>query len=384
LAVAVVAGALANKPGNGGEAWVRMSWLEGLLQLGVDAFLFEEIDPGGCVDRAGNPAPLEESWNRSWFEQVTASFGLGDRSLLVESADGRVCHGPDAAKEIAESSSILINISGNLSRPDIFSRFRRRAYVDLDPGYTQAWHDQGADLGLSRHNLHFTVGRGIGSPNCSITSGGFDWVPVSPPVVLSRWPATRCEGLDRFTSVASWRGGYGPLQYDGVAYGVKAHEFRKFADLPRRCPVAFELALSIHPADSADRLMLVNNGWDLVEPTDVAGEPFAFREYVRRSAAEFSVAQNVYVAARTGWFSDRSAVYLASGRPVLVQDTGYAPAWPAGEGVVTFRNMDEAVAGVGRLTRDYQEHQEAARQIAEDHFDAKIVLEGVLQRCGVT
>jgi hypothetical protein len=114
------------------------------------------------------------------------------------------------------------------------------------------------------------------------------------------------------------------------------------------------------------------------------GEPFEFAEYVRRSAAEFSVAQNVYVAARTGWFSDRSVVYLASGRPILVQDTGYTAAWPAGEGVVTFRNMDDAVAGAERLARDYQDHQEAARRIAEDHFDAKVVLEGVLQRCGVT
>lgn len=383
MAVAVVAGALANKPGNGGEAWVRLAWAEGLMQLGFDTYLFEEIHPSTCVDRAGDSAPLETSWNRRWFEEVTSTFGLADRSILIESTTGRICFGPDAAKEIAEDSAILVNISGNLKRPDIFARFGRRVYVDLDPGYTQVWHDQGMDLGLAEHEVHFSVGTSLGRPTCPIPGGGFEWLPVHPPIVLSRWPMTLRDDPDRFTSVASWRGAFGALEHGAARYGAKAHEMRRFWALPRRCAVEFELALSIHPADSSDRLALLENGWRLVDPADVAGEPFSFQEYVSRSAAEFSVAQGVYVSARTGWFSDRSVAYLASGRPVLVQDTGFDPAITTGEGIVTFRTIEEAVSGVQRITRDYQAQQQAARRIAEDHFDSRIVLEDVLLRSGI-
>ena len=187
----------------------------------------------------------------------------------------------------------------------------------------------------------------------------------------------------RFTTIASWRGPFGPVQSGGKTFGLKVHEFRKIIELPQRVPHAFEIALDIHPADQRDRDALERNGWRIVDPKMVAADPTAFRDYVQGSAAEFSVAQGIYVDTNSGWFSDRSVRYLASGKPVLVQDTGFGKRYPVGEGIVPFRTLDEAVAGADEIVRNYERHCRAARVLAETYFNSDLVLRRMLDEVGI-
>jgi hypothetical protein len=202
-------------------------------------------------------------------------------------------------------------------------------------------------------------------------------------VVLDEWPAREAGAFDRFTTIASWRGAYGPIEHAGGKYGVKAHEFRKMLDLPRRTGLPFEIALSIHPGDQRDRDALLAADWRIVDPRGVAGSADAFRSYVQSSGAEFSVAQGVYVDTNSGWFSDRTVRYLASGRPALVQETGFSRHIPTGQGLLSFRSVEEAAEGAARIVRDYRLHCRAARKLAEDYFDSNRVIRRVLSDIGV-
>jgi hypothetical protein len=188
----------------------------------------------------------------------------------------------------------------------------------------------------------------------------------------------------RFTTVASWRGPYGRVTHDGRTLGLKAHEFRKFVTLPIVTEHDFEIALDVDPADRRDIETLREHDWSVVDPLSVAGDPFAFRRYIQDSAAECSVAQGIYVETRTGWFSDRTVRYLASGKPALVQDTGFTATYPSDRGLVAFRTLEEAARGADLIMRDYEAHARAARAIAEEWFDSDKVLTGLLRGMGVT
>jgi hypothetical protein len=359
----VVGGALANKAGSGGEAWVRMSWIRGFEQLGLAVRFVEEL-AGDAVD----PVAVR------WFTDVTSRFGLDGRATLLHGGDAIV--GPSLGElETLAAEATLVNISGHVRSPRLLRAFRRRVMVDIDPGFTQFWHDEGlAGANVSGHDLYFTIGELIGRPGCPVPTGGIEWHAVKPPVVLGDWPATPGEELDRFTTIATWRGAFGPIEHEGRTYGVKAHEFRRFIELPQRSESAFEIALDIHPADDPDRHALAQHGWRIVDPRAVARHPDAFRDYIQGSSAEFSVAQGVYVGTQCGWFSDRTTRYLASGRPALVQDTGFSRTVPVGEGLVAFSTLGDAVAGAADIADRYDEHCEAARRLAEEHFDARRVL----------
>jgi hypothetical protein len=226
---------------------------------------------------------------------------------------------------------------------------------------------------IEAHDLHFTVGENIGVPGCRIPTSGVNWQTVRQPVLLDDWPLVPAENPTRFTTVANWRGPFGPIEFDGTTYGLKAHQFRKFIDLPRRSNHSYEIALTIHPDDETDLHALVDHGWCIADP-GIVDTPEAFRSYVQRSGAEFSVAQGTYVDTKSGWFSDRSVRYLASGRPVLVQDTGFSRNLPTGEGLVAFRTLEEAVAGADQIAGEYAAHAEAARALAEKYFSAERVL----------
>jgi hypothetical protein len=201
--------------------------------------------------------------------------------------------------------------------------------------------------------------------------------------VLEHWPAVPTLELERFTTIASWRGTYGPVEYEGKTFGLKVHEFRKFLELPQRAPGRFEVALDIHPDDAADRERLLQHGWVLTDPVEASGDPERFRSYIQASGAEFSVAQGIYVATNSGWFSDRTVRYLASGKPVLVQDTGFSRTLPASEGLVAFRTLDEAAAGATMIITDYERHARAARTIAEEFFDSDKVLGNLVEQLGI-
>jgi hypothetical protein len=386
MSLIVVAGALANKPGNGGAAWTRLSWALGLKKLGCEVYFVEQIAPQACVDASGTPCELDRSVNLAWFERITERFGLGQRSALIDEREGlAIGVGLREIAEIADAADLLVNISGHLTLA-LKPRFRRRAFIDLDPGYTQFWHAQGlAEHRLRDHHAYFTVGENIGTAECDVPTNGIAWRPIRQPVLLDEWPVTSRpdDAPVRFTTIASWRGPYGRVQHDGRQFGLKAHEFRKFVTLPALTGHRFELALDVDPADWRDVETLQRHDWTVVDPHGVAGDPHAFRRYIQASGAECSVAQGIYVETRSGWFSDRTVRYLASGKPVLVQDTGFGRAYPTGCGLVPFRTVDEAARGARRIADNYDAHARAARAIAEDYFDSDKVLGRLLDEMGV-
>jgi hypothetical protein len=386
MTVILVAGPLANKPGNAGGAWERFSWVRGLERLGCDVYFVEQIAPEACVDGQGKRTPFLDSANVSWFRSVTAWFGFGERSILLHDG-GRQSVGISWTRflEIAGSADLLVNLSGHLTLEPVLERIGCKAYVDVDPGFTQCWHaDADTPFTIPRHDFYFTIGERIGAADCPIPASDIRWQPTRQPVVLEDWPACLGGKCERFTTVASWRS-YGPVRYQGRTYGLKLHEFRKFLNLPRRTwkSLEFEIALDIHAGDDRDLASLRDNGWRIVAPASVANDPAAFRRYVQESAAEFSVAQGVYVETQSGWFSDRSVRYLASGKPALVQDTGFSRIFPTGEGVVPFRTLEEAASGAERIMRDYDRHCRAARAFAEEYFDSDKVLTRLLDEIGV-
>jgi hypothetical protein len=376
MTTVLVSGAVANKHRQGGSVWVRMSWAEGLRALGFDVVFVEEIDEETCVDEAGGRSSFEASANAAAFDAVMAEFGFAGSAALVESRSGRV-RGLAREDLLARTADavLLVNLGGHLRWAPLRDRMRRAAYVDLDPGYTQIWAAEGRDLGLHGHDLHFTVGANVGTARCPLPTGGLAWRPIRQPVVLDRWPVAN-GGFSRFTTVASWRGAFGPLRFAGRTLGPKAHEFRRLADVPGRTGLPFAAALDIHPADGADRLRLREGGWNLVEP-DTVSSPAGFARFVRESGGELSPAQAVYVHTRTGWFSDRTVRYLASGRPALVQDTGFD--LPVGEGLLTFSTPQEAGARAQAIVADYDRHAAAARRIAEEHFAHDVALAPLLE-----
>jgi hypothetical protein len=382
MTTAIVSGVIANKYLNGGAVWTRLNWALGLKKLGMRVYFIEQIGRESCVDAAGNVTSFTDCANLAYFREVVRQFGLAGSAALVYEG-GEQIHGATMSEllDVAGAADLLVNITGHLTLRPLMGRIRRKVYIDLDPGYTQFWHAAGSRL--EGHHFFFTVGENIGTPACSIPTAGVPWRPVRQPVVLEEWPVFAAGRRDRFTTVASWRGPYGPVRHGDATFGQKVHEFRKYVELPERVPGTFEIALDIHPADSKDLDSLRRHRWQVVDPRAVAPDPPAFRRYVQTSAAEFSVAQGIYVQTESGWFSDRTVRYLASGKPALVQDTGFSRNYPTGEGLVAFRTPQQAVAGAERILRDYDRHCLAARALAETYFDSDKVLGTMLQEIGV-
>jgi hypothetical protein len=383
MTTVMVSGVLATRHLNGGGAWVRLSWALGLQRLGFEVVFVDQIEPEACVDAAGRPADFASSANLAYFRAVTEQFGLGDSSVLVLGRGERT-HGLPFADllELAEACELLVNISGHLRVEPVLRRLRRKAYIDVDPGFTQFWQTAGV-LPVEGHDFYFTIGENIGRRSCPIPTGGICWRPIRQPVVLDHWQPSPEGDPNRFTTIASWRGPYAPIDFHGRTLGVKVHEFRKFLSLPSRTGQAFEIALDIHPADDRDRRRLLESGWRLIDPRAVAADPAAFRRYVWGSGGEFSVAQGVYVETGSGWFSDRTVRYLAAAKPALVQDTGFSRNYPVGEGLIPFRTLDEAVNGARSIERDYDRHCGAARTLAETVFDSDRVLGELAAEVGV-
>ncbi|MGN6189534.1 MAG: glycosyltransferase [Conexibacter sp.] len=381
-----VAGALANKHRHGGSVWVRLSWAEALRELGFEVLFVEQIAAADCVDAVGRPADFADSANAATFRAATEAFGFAGDAALVCSDDGRVVGmTQDELLDRLDDAALLVNLSGHLRWRPALELLPRRVFVDLDPGYTQIWHASGGDAaGLEGHELHFTVGANVGTAGCDLPTSGIDWRPIRQPVVLDRWqtPSETCREFTSFTTVASWRGAYGQPVWEGRSYGLKVHEFRRYASLPSSTGLPFAAALDIHPADAHDAERLRAGGWKLLDPA-LVGDVEGFRRFVRRSGAEFSTAQGVYVETRSGWFSDRTVRYLASGRPALVQDTGFSEHLPVGEGLLAFSTPQEARDGAHAIVADYARHSSAARTIAERCFAPAPALAPLLDAAGL-
>jgi hypothetical protein len=268
---------------------------------------------------------------------------------------------------------------GYLDDDDILSAAERRLFLDLDPGFAQSWKANGLADVLGGHDAFVTVGLNVGKPSCLVPDVGIDWIRTLPPVDVQRW---RCDesASGSFTTIGSWRGPFDPIDVDGCRYGLRAHQARVHADLPRRTGARLEAAIEFDSWDLEDRMRLKIGGWSLRDPRPLSRDLFVYRDYVQHSVAEFGIAKQVYVGLRSGWFSDRSACYLASGRAVIVTDTGL-PAWMRdGNGIRTYRDTDEAIAAIDEVRADPVRHGRAAREFAEEHLDARRVAQSVLER----
>jgi hypothetical protein len=374
-----VSGGLAQRPHRGGHAWVFLTWLLGLRRLGHPIVFVDRLE----ADWIGGP--VEGSVEARWLAEVMARFGLQDDWALLHDGGARTLGlARGDLHDRLDDAALLVNVMGYLDDPDLRARPARRAFLDIDPGWPQMWRELGLHDGLADHDAHVTVGTNVGRADCPVPACGIEWIATPPPVLLEQWPpapAPASGAGEPFTSVATWRGPNAPVEYGGARYGVRAHAFRPLAGLPRETGAAFHLALDIDPADAADRALLTEHGWQLEDPLAVAGDPVAYSDFVRASGAELMVAKDLYARSRSGWFSDRSACYLASGRPVLAQDTGFPAATDGG--LLTFVTAAEARAGVAELCRDPAGHARAARALAEERFDSDRVLGDLLERLGV-
>jgi hypothetical protein len=378
----VVAGSVAQRPGNGGHTWVFLQYLLGFRKLGWHVLFLDRLDPEMCIDEQGRPAGVEDSVNVAYLDHVFRDFGLGDRYAVFHEGGQTVGLARERVLDGVARSALVLNVNGFFDDEEVLAKAPLRVYLDIDPGFAHMWRALGLHDAFQGHDAYVTVGENVGSAECTIPTGGIEWITTAQPVVLDHWPAQRGPG-GAFTSVGSWRGPFGPVEYEGATYGLRVHEFRRFAELPRRVTQPLEIALDIDDADTRDVELLGANGWKLRDPREVAGDPWRYRAYLQASSAELMVAKNMYVQSRSGWFSDRSICYLASGRPVLAQETGFSRHYPAGEGLLAFSTIDEAVEGVERIGSDYATHARAARRLAEEHFESDRVIGRLLQKLGI-
>ena len=372
---------IAADPWQGGAAWAVLQYVRGLQRLGHDVIFIEPIAAAKLVP-AG--APLAASDNARYFASVVARFGLEGRAALLVSGTKETAGVPYAQlAALVHRADVLLNVSGMLCDGDLINTIPRRVYLDLDPGFNQLWHaTQGIDMRFDGHTHFVTVGLAFGSDECTLPMCGREWITTVPPMVMDDWPVTAGDPAAPITTVANWRG-YGSITHDGIQYGQKAHSLRQMIDLPQRVSnERFQLALSIDAAEVMDLAALASNGWEIVNPIDVAGTPDRYQRFIGESKAEFGVAKSGYVVSRSGWFSDRSACYLASGRPALAQDTGWSKYLPAGDGLLAFDTVEGASDAVRAIASEYGRHSRAARGVAEAFLDSQKVLTALLTRIG--
>lgn len=365
--VAISAG-LAQRPFVGGHTWFALQYLIGFRELGWDVVLVDRVEPGMSADV-------------SYLARAMRRFDLDDSWAVLVPGDEPIGMSRRELERRLRASELLINVMGYLDDPELLALTPLRVFLDIDPGFGQMWRALGLHDAFSGHDRFVTVGLNVGRKGCRVPDCGLAWIPSLPPVVLRQWPVTA--GRDSFTTVASWRGPFGPVEFGGRTYGLRVHELRRFVELPRATGAQFELALDIDPADAADIERLRAGRWTLVDPRAEAADPSSYRDFIQRSGAELSVAKNMYVDTRSGWFSDRSACYLASGKPVLAQDTGFGTALPTGAGLLSFATFEEAAGGVEEISSDRKRHARAAREIAEEYLASDRVLGHMLSELGV-
>ena len=379
----VIAGSIAQRQSNGGHAWVFLQYLLGFRKLGYEVLFLDRLEPDMSQDSTGVACGFAESSNLQYLRELMHRFDLNHAwSLFCES--GRPIFGrsrADVLRHVRESQ-LFLNVMGFFDDADVLRAAPLKAFLDIDPGFGQMWRELGLHDLFQNHDAYITIGQNIGKPGCEIPTCGIDWITTPQPVVLDEWPVSRGNN-GKFTGISTWRGPFGPVEFNGKIYGLRVHEFRKLASLPARSKQKFELALDIHPTETKDIELLKSNGWQLINPQSIAATTDDYRSYVQSSMAELMIAKNMYVQSRGGWFSDRSICYLASGKPVLAQDTGLAGLYPTASGLVTFNTIDEAIEGADKIASDYERHTAAARRIAEEHFDSDKVLANLLKQLQV-
>ncbi len=370
----------------GGVTWDYLQYPVGLAALGHDVYYVEDTR-AWPVFQAGNADGADCAANVRHLAAVMEDFGLAGRWAYRDEASGR-CFGltEGRVRELAATADVLLNVSCATWLRDEYRGIPARAVIDTDPMFTQVQYLQDTrDMRalLDGHTHHFTFGENVGTEGCRVPACGFHWRPTRQPVCLDHWPATPpAAGPAAYTTLMNWSA-TAPLRHDGETWGQKDRSFLKYLTLPETVPgIALAVAVAQtsgppFPSGTARR-----HGWRVPSPEACAGDWRAYRAFLRESRGEWSVAKETYVKARTGWFSGRSACYLASGRPVAAQDTGWSRHLPTGEGLFAFATPDEARDALRRLEAEPGRHARAARRIAEEFFDSRRVLSDLLTALG--
>ncbi|MBF0480749.1 MAG: glycosyltransferase family 1 protein [Desulfovibrionaceae bacterium] len=382
----IVSGLAATYP-LGGVAWDYIQYLHGFYNLGHDVYYLE--DTGGWAYDPFNVTFVEDmSYHIGYLSDFLARLapGLEKRFCVRDAADNHYGLSREQLAAVVKRADVFINVSTTCQVRPEYLKIPVKILIDSDPLYTQSdiprylagEADEKAVKNIDNMRLHdrfFSFAENFGKPGCLVPAGLFDWRPTRQPVVLSCWQGAPAAPRDVFTTVLSWQPKEtGPL-VDGVQYGGKNLEFEKFLDLPRRTGAVLELALG---DGRPPRELLEEKGWKLRDGFAMSQTPWKYRDYIWESLAEFSPAKNAYVASRSGWFSCRSACYLASGRPVVVQDTGFTDFLPTGEGIVAFSTQDEALSAIEAVRGNWPAHALAAKRLAKEIFDADTVLNKLL------
>jgi hypothetical protein len=378
--VVVSAYNVANTPEVGGHFWVYLQYAHALRQLGCEVFWLE---------RVRHDDPRRDASAISTFLRRMERFGLGGRAILYETGGAAeedalrfINVSPTTAEGVFRRADLLLNFHYTIDAA-LLARFRRTALVDIDPGLLQFWISRG-QLRVPQHDLYLTIGETVGTPGARFPDCGLPWIRIRPPVCLDLWPFTHDRECRRFTTVSSWLGGEYVTEGRGEAKRVlyendKRVSFLQFAELPTRTPCELELALHLEgKLDTADRELLERNGWRVRHTLEVARTPERYRAYIQTSRGEFSCVKPSCIKFGNAWVSDRTLCYLASGKPVVVQDTGPSAFLPTGEGVFRFSTVEEAAGALAEIDGRYERHCRAARTIAEASFDARVVLSDIL------
>jgi len=358
----------------GGLAWHHLQYVLGLLRLGHDVYFMEDSeDYPACYDPTTNSCTVDPSYGLRFTEEAFNRLGLGARWTYFD-AHRSAWLGPCAAKALSlcSDADVVINVSAVNPLRDWWSRIPVRVFVDTDPAFTQVRHlkDPAALERARAHTSFLTFGENIGEDRCSVPDDGLPWRVTRQPIVLDIWDCPPPTQSSRFTTIMQWES-YPAREHGGIRYGQKSDSFAEYLHMPDAVGPVLELALG---GSSAPKDLLTSKGWRLQNPLKVTETPQSYRRYIQDSTGEFSVAKQGYVVSWSGWFSERSAAYLASGRPVVMQDTGYSDSLPVGSGLFSFRTPAEAAAGIEAIRVDVHRHSLAAIELAREYFDSEKVL----------
>ena len=363
------------RSGLGGQAWASLQYLLGFRALGHEVFYLE--DCGDCswvYNWDKEEWTFELEYPAAYVRECLEPFGLGDRWIYRTNGGSAGAPLEEFLAFCAEADLLVMRAVPLWVWRREYDRPRRRIFLDVDPGFTQisiANGDKGLAEGIARCERRFTLGQRVGASDCPIPLVGGPWLKTLPPVFLPEWQFVEI-AASHFTSLMRWQG-FREATYLGVSYGQRDKEFPDVLDLPRLTPQKFCIAqMGIDPD------LLKSHGWEVAPGEIVSRTPGTYRAFIQNSRAEFSVPKNGYVRMRGGWFSDRSVCYLATGRPVLIKDTGLTDWLPVGEGLLTFEDQDGAAAGVNRINQAYERHRRAARRLAENVFSTDRVLPSLL------
>lgn len=359
----------------GGMTWHSLQYAMGLAEMGHDVWLVEDSgDYETNYDPTTGEVGTDPTYGLAYARQVLERVGLGDR-WAYHHAHTATWHGgaADEILSVCRSADVVLNVAGIHPLRPWLEPIPARVFIDADPVFTQVRHltDPAARTHAEAHTHFLTFGERFGQPGCTMPDDGLPWRPTRQPVVASAWPVTPVPRDGHVTTVMQWDS-YPVVAWDGVSYGMKSASFEPYLDLPTQVDGPLELALG--RADQATLQALRRAGWLLTDPQEATWDPWVYQQTIARSRAEWSVAKHGYVTSGSGWFSERSAAYLASGRPVVVQDTGFSEVLPCGDGILAFRDREGAIAALQDVHARPEHHGRAARDVVTAHFGATDVL----------